>query len=485
MARHRELAPAAEREAVHRGERRLGRRARTGGTSRWPRSARALPSVAVWSASSRDVGARDEGAPGAGEQHGADVVALARASSIATPSSAHQGVVQRVQLVGPIDGDRRDPVGDLEGQKLVGHCGSAGAAAQVSYIPGPRFALAPRHDRLDPPRGLEVPVSAIAGATGASCATRARSSASACSPSRPAWTRRAHRARARAPRCRRGDSTRRGGSSTATTRAPWSADSSASTTGCASWRRTCPSCAQRIRRHAAARDAVDARRRRGRRAARERELLPHRQRALRRGEPHVRHRDAAQAARRDRRRRRASSSYVGKRSIRQRQVVANRELARLVARHLDSPGARLFRYQDEAARWRNLTARDVNAYLHDTLGVPFSAKDFRTWGGTLRAATVLAELGPARSRDRGQAQRGDGDAARRGGAGQHAGDLPQVVRASDRRRAVPRRWRDHPAPRALPRRTRESYAHSPEERALIRFLDEHFPERRSERDAKD
>ena len=31
------------------------------------------------------------------------------------------------------------------------------------------------------------------------------------------------------------------------------------------------------------------------------------------------------------------------------------------------------------------------------MGVPFSAKDFRTWGGTLRAATVLAELGPARS----------------------------------------------------------------------------------------
>jgi DNA topoisomerase-1 len=89
-------------------------------------------------------------------------------------------------------------------------------------------------------------------------------------------------------------------------------------------------------------------------------------------------------------------TYVGKRSIRQRQVVANRALTRLVARHLRSPGARLFRYQ-EGRHWRNLTARDVNAYLHDTLGVPFSAKDFRTWAGTLRAATVLAELGPARS----------------------------------------------------------------------------------------
>src|SRR5439155_22551795 len=93
---------------------------------------------------------------------------------------------------------------------------------------------------------------------------------------------------------------------------------------------------------------------------------------------------------------RATFTYVGKRSIRQRQIVANRSLARLVARHLGSPGARLFRYRD-GRHWRDLTSRDVNAYLQDRLGVPFSAKDFRTWGGTLRAATVLAELGPARS----------------------------------------------------------------------------------------
>ena len=75
---------------------------------------------------------------------------------------------------------------------------------------------------------------------------------------------------------------------------------------------------------------------------------------------------------------RATFTYVGKQSIRQRQIVANRSLARLVARHLDSPGARLFRYRD-GRQWRDLTARDVNAYLRERLGVPFSAKDFRTW----------------------------------------------------------------------------------------------------------
>jgi DNA topoisomerase I len=169
-------------------------------------------------------------------------------------------------------------------------------------------------------------------------------------------------------------------------------------------------------------------------------------------------------------------SYVGKRSIRQRQVVANRALARLVARHLRSPGARLFRYRD-GSRWRNLTSRDVNAYLHDTLGVPFSAKDFRTWGGTLRAATVLAELGPARSET--DAKRNVATAMRLVAA--ELGNTPAICRKSYVHPIVVARYLDEGETIRLPERYHASafaYAHSPEERALIRFLDEHFPERR-------
>ena len=172
----------------------------------------------------------------------------------------------------------------------------------------------------------------------------------------------------------------------------------------------------------------------------------------------------------------ATFSYVGKRSIRQRQVVANRALARLVARHLDSPGARLFRYRD-GARWRNLTARDVNAYLHDALGVPFSAKDFRTWGGTLRAATVLAELGPARSLTEGK--RNVATTMRLVAA--ELGNTPAICRTSYVHPIVVARYLDEGDTIRLPERyhpTPSAYAHSPEERALIRFLDEHFPERR-------
>jgi DNA topoisomerase-1 len=170
-------------------------------------------------------------------------------------------------------------------------------------------------------------------------------------------------------------------------------------------------------------------------------------------------------------------SYVGKGSIRQRQVVANRELTRLVKKHATSPGTRLFRYQ-EGRKWRNLTSRDVNAYLHDTLCVPFSAKDFRTWGGTLRAATVLAELGPAQSPT--EAKRNVMTAMRL--VASELGNTPAICRASYVHPIVVARYLDEGETIRLPARYHaraESYAHSPEERALIRFLDEHFPERRS------
>ncbi len=95
----------------------------------------------------------------------------------------------------------------------------------------------------------------------------------------------------------------------------------------------------------------------------------------------------------------ARIDYRGKGSIPQRQVVGAPDLVALLTRLRRSPGARLFRYADEG-EWRNLTAHDVNEYVRRVLG-SYSAKDFRTWGGTLRAATVLAELGPAKSPQRG------------------------------------------------------------------------------------
>jgi DNA topoisomerase-1 len=55
-------------------------------------------------------------------------------------------------------------------------------------------------------------------------------------------------------------------------------------------------------------------------------------------------------------------------------------------------GHELFQYTDDAGRRHPVGSGDVNAYLRDISGEEFTAKDFRTWAGTVLAATTLAEL---------------------------------------------------------------------------------------------
>jgi DNA topoisomerase-1 len=90
--------------------------------------------------------------------------------------------------------------------------------------------------------------------------------------------------------------------------------------------------------------------------------------------------------------------YVGKSRVDQRRVVAETPLVEIVQEILTLPGPRLFRYQDAGGAVRDITARDVNEYLAGILEDRYTSKDIRTWGGTLRAATILADIGPPRSR---------------------------------------------------------------------------------------
>ncbi|HEX2890436.1 DNA topoisomerase IB [Vineibacter terrae] len=68
----------------------------------------------------------------------------------------------------------------------------------------------------------------------------------------------------------------------------------------------------------------------------------------------------------------------------------NRRLARLVRTCQDLPGHRLFQYVDDDGERHPISSDDVNAYLQDATGEAFTAKDFRTWAGTLLAAAALA-----------------------------------------------------------------------------------------------
>lgn len=178
-------------------------------------------------------------------------------------------------------------------------------------------------------------------------------------------------------------------------------------------------------------------------------------------------------------------SYRGKGSIRQRQVVFDRRLAHVVGRLMKTPGTRLFRYR-EGNRWIDLTAQDVNEYLRSLGTAPYTAKDFRTWGGTLRMATVLGDIGPgANARD---ATRNVALAARL--VASELGNTPAICRASYVHPLVIARYMDAGvtiapdetmAHQATTRR--KTADHTPEERALLAFLDRYFPDRRR-RDAR-
>lgn len=76
----------------------------------------------------------------------------------------------------------------------------------------------------------------------------------------------------------------------------------------------------------------------------------------------------------------------------------DRRLARVVRACREVPGDELFQYVDEDGERRAVTSGDVNDYLRAVTGRDFTAKDFRTWAGTVLAAVALAAGGPADSR---------------------------------------------------------------------------------------
>ncbi|MBB5377666.1 DNA topoisomerase-1 [Deinococcus metalli] len=86
--------------------------------------------------------------------------------------------------------------------------------------------------------------------------------------------------------------------------------------------------------------------------------------------------------------------FKGKHGITQHKATTDRTLAANIGRLLELPGPWLFQTADADGARRRVRAGELNAYLKEVIG-PFSAKDFRTWGGTLLAAEYLAEVGVA------------------------------------------------------------------------------------------
>jgi DNA topoisomerase I len=168
--------------------------------------------------------------------------------------------------------------------------------------------------------------------------------------------------------------------------------------------------------------------------------------------------------------------YPGKRAIEQRHIVRDRRLAAFIAQCKRTPGPRLFRYET-ADGWCDLTARDINRYLRELIGVPYTAKDFRTWGGTLWAAITLAEIGPAVNER--QAKKNVVAAIR--AVAEELGNTPAISRKSYVHPIVIAQYLDHGHTIQVNANWVKAGRLSPAERALAAFLREHFPERRRRR----
>ena len=74
-------------------------------------------------------------------------------------------------------------------------------------------------------------------------------------------------------------------------------------------------------------------------------------------------------------------------------VVSDRSLATIVKRMQDLPGQRLFRYVDDEQDYHAISSGDVNDYLRETMGEQFTAKNFRTWHGSVLAFETIVESG--------------------------------------------------------------------------------------------
>jgi DNA topoisomerase-1 len=83
--------------------------------------------------------------------------------------------------------------------------------------------------------------------------------------------------------------------------------------------------------------------------------------------------------------------FKGKSGVVHRTGIHDRRLARIVRACQEIPGQRLFQYLDEDGERRAVSSQDVNAYIREATGGPFSAKDFRTWAGTLACAQGLLQ----------------------------------------------------------------------------------------------
>src|SRR5690554_4278690 len=121
-------------------------------------------------------------------------------------------------------------------------------------------------------------------------------------------------------------------------------------------------------------------------------------------------------------------NYNGKSGQEQEKHIADRKLAKIIMELDELPGYEIFKFLDEDGKVIKVKSDDLNAYIREIMGEEFSAKDFRTWAGTMIAAIALDELGVVEKKDQKILDKNIKEAVNR--VSERLGNTPSVARSS-------------------------------------------------------
>jgi DNA topoisomerase-1 len=174
--------------------------------------------------------------------------------------------------------------------------------------------------------------------------------------------------------------------------------------------------------------------------------------------------------------------FRGKSGVRHSIKVDDPRLARIIKRSRDLPGQELFQYIDDDGEQRTVGSADVNEYLREITGEDYTAKDFRTWSGTILAAMALQEFRKFDS----EAQAKKNIVRAIESVAEKLGNTPSICRKCYVHPAVLDAYLDGTMLHALQLRTREElvndiHALRPEEAAVLALLQQRLQATAAER----
>ena len=120
--------------------------------------------------------------------------------------------------------------------------------------------------------------------------------------------------------------------------------------------------------------------------------------------------------------------YNGKSGQEQEKHIVDKKLARIIQQIDDMPGYEIFKYLDENDQIVDVKSDNLNQYIHEVMGEDFSAKDFRTWAGTMIAAIALNELGAVKKLEQNLLDKNIKEAVIK--VSERLGNTPSVARSS-------------------------------------------------------